>query len=378
MSSNPGPYNDTEGSPDQAPETGLFPAPFARPRAGLMALAARNPDAAQDGPQSSPPPKDPTTRARRSEKTEADYAARVKSMYRESERARTVDPEAPPIVSPVEVVYDLIESASGQNARRGPSSWNIYRSAMLWHLADHRHRNSAYEEAYQILLATKRPPGAKTKADANRSRKKRSIPAEDLEQIYLALDNAPQRGANWGGRVRLWLQAGLATGLRPVEWLHAEWAAADDPALEEVRVRMQASQMQRPAEIAAAADADLPQEIGDVRWLRVKNAKLKMVGSTLEIMEGRAGSIHEIPIEELPPGDFYDEARHWRYVPVDPWDVDAIDNHMECVRATVTESIRTGLSEDEAFDRYYNQARRTLTTACKRAFHGKRLYGFMR
>ena len=46
---------------------------------------------------------------------------------------RSVDPRLPVVVTPVEVVMDLIDAGRALNYAQ--STWVLYRASMLWHLA---------------------------------------------------------------------------------------------------------------------------------------------------------------------------------------------------------------------------------------------------
>lgn len=308
-------------------DTGIVFDPASRPRASLMHLAAGHPL--------------PTPRRieARSKKTEAEYAARVKSLYRASERARTVDPQSPALVSPIEVTADLIESASGPEPQRSLASWGLYRAAMLWHLAANRHLNQAYEAAYDMLAATKKPPGATRTTGAGPGRTKKSIPERDLAELINTLGSMRQN-ANWGVRTQYWIQAGIATGVRINEWAETTWVDRER------------------------------------RLLQVPTSKRKQTKPAYQMLRETTGAatVHDLDQDNLPPGLAHNEDSRWRIVPVAEEDVMCVDAHINSLQAELQRHMAEGLSREAAMKRYYDMARKTMSLACKRAWLGRKSY----
>ena len=89
------------------------------------------------------------------------------------------------------------------------STWRIYRAALSWFLAE-----SGFPEAADLILHVAQ--GARRQGNPRLAQKKqKSLPASDL----LALDrDIAARRTRYADVARLWLWAGVLTGLRPGEW----------------------------------------------------------------------------------------------------------------------------------------------------------------
>lgn len=268
----------------------------------------------------------------RSAKTEKEYDKRARMIWRRSVERRTTDPEQPAIVSPVDVTQDLIVDRS--RLLWSDATWTLYRSAMLWHLAPRRHTSDAYEQAYQLLSAAKASCAAPRE---KKPKKKKSISEKHLNQLIDTL-GAMNRHVKWGARAQFWLQAGLASGLRPGEWLGASW-------LDEKK-----------------------------QILCVPNSKRKTTVSIYSVVSP-GQTIHDVEAdnpERLAPGSLSDESKRIRNVPIKPKDSFWVSVHLANLNAYLDK-----VPEEEREDRfatYYHTCRKYVHKACVRAFGGEHQY----
>lgn len=275
--------------------------------------------------------------------TEIDYANRVGHLYRASIQARTQDPTLPANVSPETVVADLIKSTFGPQPTRSHASWNLYRAALLWHLSTKRADGEAYQRAYAMLAATKRPPGKRAGAaadDSTRARQqkpRRSIPEQDLSLLLDTLVTM-NRSACWGARTQYWLRAGLATGVRINEWAGTSWADTHRQAL------------------------------------LVPNSKRKLAAPAFHQPLADGQTVHDLALEGRAK-DADPTRPSMRVVPVDVHDRMFVDLHIQSLHAfIVKQGAASSVDAASAFRKYYDNCRKTLHAACQRAFRGRRSY----
>lgn len=292
-------------------------------------------------PENSEPEDSPDQGSRaRTRKTEREYETRVRSLYKRSVKKRTIDPELPAVVSPMDVVEDYMQEAINQS----PASWRLYRAALLWHLATHRDRHQIYEDAYQLLASTRRAPGPNPGSGGSEGKRqrprpqKKTIPEADLIKLINVL-GAMNRTVNWGARVQYWLIAGLSSGARPSEWERAGWL--DDRKL----------------------------------VLCLPNAKRKRSAPIWGIVaDGK--TIHDIERDQpdlIQPGAELDPSTAVRNVPIDFDDAFGrlnIDLHLDSLHSFMAENA----DKADPFKTYYDRCREVLRLACHRAFKGKKMY----
>lgn len=281
----------------------------------------------------------------RSARTEKMYAERVRQLYKRSTANRTTDPQQPANVSPLDVTNDLIAAAE----TKSPASWNLYRAALLWHLAINRNSASVFQDAYVSLAATRQlgrnagrtaargTPG-RTKTQLN----KKGIPEDDLNQLIDVLGGM-NRTTNWGSRTQFWLLAGLASGARPGEWFGASWL--DD----------------------------------SKQTLCIPNGKRKRTTPIFKLVpEGK--TIHDVEADRpelLTPGTEFDDTKRIRNVPIDPAERIYVSLHLGALNDYLDKSSPAAPSSEvrqERFVSYYNLCRKVLRKACIQAFNGKKSY----
>lgn len=305
--------------------------PEARPATKLMHLAPKAKSRLQmdivDGRRSS---------------TIEDYDRRVRALFKVSSAARTLDPQIPIDASPLEVVEDFIASVAPPQSR-GANSWRVCRAALLWFLNPRREKHPIYEEAYAKLAQAKYQTLARASGDDSspvkrRRKAKLAISQSDLRVLLNSLAHSITDRTVVGSDVQIWLQAGIACGARIIEWTGVFWADRQKC------------------------------------LLSIPNAKLKAAKPAMHQLHGSQGT--GITVHDLPPadGDYSDLRSKSRLVRVDPAEAIYIDLQLTAMWAAIVAHQAEGLSTDEAFDRYYHRCRRTLSTACRTAFGGRKSY----
>ncbi|WP_454740460.1 hypothetical protein [Cupriavidus necator] len=132
-------------------------------------------------------------------------------------------------VGPLEIVDLLLRRVPELR----PSTWNTSRSAVLYWL-EGLPDDPEKMQARVILLAGcpkdgfKGPkPGTTATRYSSKSQRKRTFAKRDFDRLLRYLDRRAEvssREISVGLLVGAWLRAGLASGLRPVEWVGAIWA----------------------------------------------------------------------------------------------------------------------------------------------------------
>jgi len=273
----------------------------------------------------------------RSAKTEAEYEKRVQQLYRRGWKKRARFYEDAVILSPADIVGDLIEARD----QYAPQSWVLYRAALLWHLASNRHgpSASAFDSAYRLLAATSNNQARdlqRVHEGIQRTQQptKKTIPAADLTRLTSQLADMNR----WGALTSHWLLAGLASGARPGEWLNATWSDETESSL------------------------CLP------------NSKRK-VAVPVFTMVGAGETIHDLEAdspERLIAGAASDDRKRIRIVPIAQGDRPHVSSHLKAMNDYLDE--KPGISREDRFVSYFNMCRKTLRSACLKAFNGRRSY----
>lgn len=270
----------------------------------------------------------------------AQYLAKAQTLKRYSEAKRTRDPEEPVGVSILEAVQDL--------AARTDLSWrslNAYRSAMLWYLRDAGDQSEMARTAYKILLDLLPP---KNPADKPQTKKK-SIPEKDYEDLINEL-SAMGSTSLWALRTLAWVQATLACGARPVEWLNAHFR---DQAKTTVVLVTAKSHLEPPRFMgAAAAHASPPTPEGLREAPEEEEEGPADEGLPLRVAGGERVITLNAPIERL-----------------------MTELHLGYFQAAVQPGLPLEQRLD-AFRKYHDQCRWTLRRACQRLWKDKKNYTF--
>lgn len=172
-------------------------------------------ESTQDGEQDNPIKEYAIT-----DRTEMHYSKIVKGLWDYSERKKSsTDLEQ---VSPDDLVKDLSERNNlNQNTTL------TYAYALRWFFG----KNNSIKEFAEALVKLDQlidevranAPNQGTR-DNKRPKAGNSIPKDDLEMLISELTERSSSGSSiWAAPAQRWLLAGLATGLRPGEWLTADW-----------------------------------------------------------------------------------------------------------------------------------------------------------
>jgi hypothetical protein len=269
--------------------------------------------------------------------TEDAYRMRVAGLWRAA-AARSArlsgELEAPALIKPIDVVHYLNWRAAPQAGlpALAESTWYAYRSALLWDFA--RNKSGEFALACSALEAARFPRAWHDEQDGfgenpNAPRKKlenqkRGIPKSDLNRLIDQLGSM-NRHMKWGARVQYWIQAAVATGLRPGEWEFARWADESQTLLLAPTIK---------------AKADTP----------AVHRRRRLNESTQD-----GASPHQAVPTHL----------RMRAIPVEPSDRLFVAQHMLAIQQ---------VSDRFSFEDYQTYCRQTLWRACKRLWGGEKAY----
>jgi hypothetical protein len=149
------------------------------------------------------------------------YEACLKAMIAWSQRKRAIDEESTAFVDELVAAEDMLARQDLSQA-----AMVSYRSALLWHLDQKKDQSTRDQETRRIL----------SEYMASRGHTKRKqlqvVPEKDLAKLIDHLRAAAQKEQNGLAAMTItWVLAGLATGLRPIEWRDAAWANPEMTAL---------------------------------------------------------------------------------------------------------------------------------------------------
>ena len=251
-----------------------------------------------------------------SARTVLNYEKIVRKLQQHSEEKRANDGSMTEwyTVSPKDLVTDLVE-----RTELLPSTITTYKYALLWHLRKNEHI-AEYKEALDVLKEhaeqlkkekSAKPPVGKWK--------RKAIPKADLNALIEQLTEMSSGSKGiWAGRTQRWLLAGLATGVRPIEWLRTSWVDESKTAI------------------------------------RVAGSKVKE--DVPGFMRGSENEEDYIPKEIERTIPILNEA-----------DRLAVDAHMESIRLEVIDG-------NLGFERYRSICGVTIHRACKKLWDGKKTY----
>lgn len=107
-------------------------------------------------------------------------------------------------------------------------SWRNYRASIIFtaelYLETGEIDNDSYKRILTVLSKTK-AANIKDLELKTSAKKQKSLPLKDLKIIDKELSSSKSM---WAMPTRLWLRAGILTGLRPVEWRNAEFIENED------------------------------------------------------------------------------------------------------------------------------------------------------
>lgn len=249
------------------------------------------------------------------------YREAVDSLWRQVV-AKDEDGASYRAVGPLEIVDLLLRRVPELR----PSTWNTSRSAVLYWLEGMPDDPEAMQ-ARVILLAGcpkdgfKGPkPGTTATRYSSKSQRKRTFAKRDFDRLLRYLDRRAEvasRENSVGFLVGAWLRAGLAAGLRPVEWLGASWADEDKTHLQVKTAKQRRQQADWTAGLA--------------------RLELESVTEAVERGEPK-----------------------YRLVSIDESDRAAVDDFMMTLRRL--------MDAGQEFDRFYMRARRYLWSSSRAVF----------
>lgn len=166
----------------------------------------------------STPVQDPPAQARPIQgNTLRNYRSALTTMHRLAVLKRSPDPEEPASVGAIHMAEDLLARTNiAESTRR------VYRSALIWYCRTYSYRDTSVGQALELLESHAPDRGRPRSATRNA----KSISAEDFEALLEALNELSFRETYsrlWAQRAHRWCVATMALGLRPAEWLQAEW-----------------------------------------------------------------------------------------------------------------------------------------------------------
>jgi hypothetical protein len=139
----------------------------------------------------------------------ATYRRTVETLRRQSAKLRGEQPDEPVYVSIQDVANDFMARTDLK-----PSTVMARRSALLWYA------KSLQDPSADEIIRTLQAFRPSTLPRNRVAGPPRSIPEDHYRELITELGSLRSR---WAHRAQLWIKAGLATGLRPVEWLSARW-----------------------------------------------------------------------------------------------------------------------------------------------------------
>lgn len=247
------------------------------------------------------------------EKTRKMYMKNIRSMEDYSNSLVADNEYERAIISPVQMVEDM---ASRQDISDGTK--RTYRASMLWWFNKFK-EHEPYQEGLAKLEQWYEDHKAATRGQKKKSNKKRSVPEDDFNRLASSLGASR---SEWARKAQLWIDAGMITGLRPIEWFSAKWI--DD----------------------------------EKTHLLVQNAKVKLDRPGILRDESRDHYDYE-PILE-------------RIVPVDEEsDRIIVEEHMLSLD---TFCFQPGLDPEARYMRYNKEVRQAINRECKKIWKGKKSY----
>jgi hypothetical protein len=281
-------------------------------------------------------------------RTQAVYQKATQALFDYSKAKRETDPEEPFLPSFLEMVEDLYERTDLKLATK-----RIYRAALLWSII-RSERHSPDEIAAMEIL-----DGNRLRSNGERKKQKPVVAREQYLRLIHSLQSMADGGNHqWAEPVLVWVRSGLATGLRPVEWLGAELVDAS-----------------RVPDVAHSAGP------APVAYLRVRSAKQKLLKPAFQRM-GKAASRN----------DFINLPQHWekvnsahRFIPIaSAEEVAAVEQHLAYIqtyldgkrfeiyrRECLTKANPQMPSDETVFQKYFDSARMFLRKTNADLFKGK-------
>jgi hypothetical protein len=290
--------------------------------------------------------------------SQSTYRATAEVVRRYSVRRRSPSSEETVDVTVLESVEDLLKRTDLQ-----PGGQAAYRSAMLWLLSELGDQSKENRLAYAKLLAWQpaRTGSGLPPASAG-ARGARRIPETDYRLLIEELAEVAV-GSDWASRTLAWVQATLACGARPIEWLDIYWK---DPAQTALMIVTAKEKLDQPRFLTRRRDGSAPPapaaaegtapaatlETGDANTGTGEGAGAAGAGEPLRV----EGDLREVPITRA-----FD-----RMVIRDH--LLGLERHLAQAGAETTEARLA------AFKQYHNNCRTLLRRVVVRLWKGKKSY----
>ncbi len=166
------------------------------------------------------------TEATKTDKTKADYTLKASRILRKAARElRTPSTGGADLLT-------CIQHIINQRSQLTRATWRFYKAALIHFLLTEQDTNDEFVQISLSELYTTDTSECKAPfTGSGASRKKKSIPKEDLDK----LNEAALAARTYKGQTPLaqhavdWLIAATVTGLRPIEWREAKIEAFDNP-----------------------------------------------------------------------------------------------------------------------------------------------------
>ncbi len=141
--------------------------------------------------------------------TEKAYIVRAKKLVIQAEQELNLYGEVP--IHPVDFAKWLI----ARKPRYTKNTWRLYKAAVVFYFTILAEIEPAYEQAVERLAKEPQTGCRKRGSGKTSSKKSKSIPEADFEKLIARLKGSRSL---WAKRAALMCEAGVHTGLRPVEW----------------------------------------------------------------------------------------------------------------------------------------------------------------
>lgn len=258
------------------------------------------------------------------ETTRVGYMKFVMAAARYSKAKRTVDWEEPASVTITQVVQDL---ADREDLTRETKL--VTRSALLWYIKSGQVQDNEDTRQGMAMLESMTTPGGRKPTLI----RPKTISEEDLSKLMDEIYDRTDK-SSWARRCAVWIYAGLVTGARPIEWLHAEWSDEEKTTL------------------------------------RLKNAKVKLLAPAFirkEAAEDRP------ELESLHYWDL-DEAEQFREIPLaKEADRSMVENHLYYINEFVPHDMSEKGRRLE-FQKYHDACALVIRRACRKIWGNKKSF----
>lgn len=244
------------------------------------------------------------------------YEATLKAMLNWSKKKRATDIESTTYLDTLVVTQDMLARTD-----LSPTAKKYYRSALLWYLDQKIEKTERNIQARSILCEKDALPEIK-------KRKQGTIISEkEINVILSHLEVKAQTERNEISAITIiWIKAGLATGLRPIEWLDANWATKEKLALQTISAKT---------------------KIGKVAYMQEPHDGLsKQVMQPMEL--------RQIPL-------FADD------------DKEVVNKMLNIITARVPLHLQRA-ERQAVFNKLYLSVKQRLQTVCKQIYKGKKNY----